>query len=341
MRHQEQEVHVAETHYSLRDVARIFGLKESRLRYWAQTGFINPSAQHRGRRLYAFSDLIEIKAAKELLDQGIPLQRVRRNLKALRGALPGEMSLLARLRVRSDGESLVVVDGATEVDPVSGQAFLDFDIGVLGDEIAEVLNLGVPRADQIAPAASRSGTDVPEASAHATPAADRMPKSFDLELAPADRSAYGWFIKGLGLDADPEREEQALWAYRQAVELDPGLAAAHTNMGNIHHRRAERSHALRCYETACALDPDQPEARYNLANIYEEEGDLDLAIAEYRRAIRLAPEFADAHFNLALTLEQVGGRQQATKHWRRYLELTETDETSQAAREVAERHLKA
>lgn len=317
-----------DTQYSFRDVARIFGLKESRLRYWAQTGFINPTGRHGGRSVYSFADLVEIKAAKELLDNGIPLQRVRRNLKALRGSLPGKANLLGSLRVRSDGDNLVVVEEESAVDPISGQLFLDFEIQDLDREIAQVLELPGPLAD------TTQGAD-PDA-----PGAKRTSSSVG-DDSPTERSAYAWFLRGLSQDAEASREDEALVAYQRAVALDPGLSAAHTNIGNIYYRREDRQAALSCYETACALDPEQPEARYNLANIYEEEGELDMAIAEYRRALRLAPDFGDAHFNLALALEQVGGRLQARHHWRQFLELSSPDdEQARVPREIAQQHLK-
>jgi len=320
------------TVFSVRDVARFFGLKESRLRYWAQTGFINPSAKTEGRRVYTFGDLIEVKAAKELLDNGIPLQRVRRNLQALRRALPGQENLLGRLRVRSDGETLVVVEGQAQLDPVSGQALLDFDIADLDKQLADILQLPRPHVGL------DSCGDAPEL---ATKTGDGgMQRRVAVVAEVGERSAYGWLRRGLQLDAEPDAEEEAMAAYSEAIRLDPGLAAAHTNLGNLYFRRGQRSDALRCYETACALDPDQPEARYNLANIYEEEGEIDLAIAEYRRALKLQPDFADAHFNLALTLEQVGGRLQAMTHWQRYLDLTAMDAKNVSTwRDVARRHL--
>ena len=42
-------VELMDTCYALRDVANIFSLKESRLRYWAQTGFINPGGKLDGK----------------------------------------------------------------------------------------------------------------------------------------------------------------------------------------------------------------------------------------------------------------------------------------------------
>ena len=56
-----------ETLYSARDVAHIFALKESRVLYWARTGFVGPSVKRAGRLWFTFQDLISVKAAKELL----------------------------------------------------------------------------------------------------------------------------------------------------------------------------------------------------------------------------------------------------------------------------------
>ncbi len=321
------------TIYSLRDVARLFGLKENRLRYWAQTGFVNPSGKSGGRRAYTFADLVEVKAAKELLDAGIPLQRVRRNLQAMRKEMPELQSPLKALRVRGDGEQLMVIEDGTAVEPVSGQMLLDFEIEDLDREVAQVLAL-TPRAKPRARPRDDELLPVETADAEIDPARD---DATDLGVAP--QSAYEWFLHGCKLDHANDNVEEAIAAYEQAIDLDAGLAAAHTNLGNLHYERGDRSAALRCYETAVALDPDQPEALYNLANIYEEEGDLDMAIAEYKRALKVQPSFADAHFNLALTLEEVGGRQQAMQHWERFLDLTPKSPQSLSWRDLAQRHL--
>ncbi len=74
--------------YSIRDVARIFALQESRLRYWMQTGFVGPTVRKGGRFYYRFADLVSVKAAKDLLAIEMPLQKVRKNLDALRKVLP-------------------------------------------------------------------------------------------------------------------------------------------------------------------------------------------------------------------------------------------------------------
>lgn len=343
--------------FSLRDTARIFGLKEARLRYWAQTGFINPRRRADGKPVYTFADLVEIKAAKELLERNIPLQRVRRHLQALRQALPGQASLLARLRVLSDGDRLVVVEGQALADPLSGQLLLDFAIGELTHHVAQVLRLplaaAAPRGRGEAGPTAGGGRAAftPPPGAAGAPAGARPPLGYAATApgaggatdatAGAPLSAYDWFLRGLACESEAEDELEAAAAYERAIGLDPGLAAAQTNLGTLHYRRGDRAGALRCYTAALALDPDQPESHYNLANLYEEDGEIELALAEYRCALKLNADFADAHFNLALTLERVGSRLQAAEHWRRYLGLTETAAAEHATwRAVAQEHLR-
>jgi DNA-binding transcriptional MerR regulator len=307
------------TLYTVRDVARIFGLQESRIRYWAQTGFINPSGNEGGKRLYTFLDLIGIRAAKELLDRGIPLQRVRKNLQALREAVPHLPQPLSQLRVRSDGEQLVVADGQGAFDPLSGQLLLDFEIEELRSRVAEVLEI---TSEASPPAGPPPGSGRILSSEGGT--TDAGLAGGPNQQEPADglpTTAYGWFLRGCGQDGTAASEEEALMAFQKAVELDPSLASAHTNLGNLYYRRAERARARQHYETACTLEPTQAEAHYNLANLYEEEGEMELAIAEHRRALAARPDFPDAHFNLALVLERVGSRVQAVKHWKHYLEI--------------------
>lgn len=289
--------------FSVKDVARIFGLNESKIRYWAQTGFINPSVQRGTRRYYTFSDLIAVKTAKELLDTGLSLQKVRKNLDALRQVLPQIDRPLSRLRVRSDGERIVVVADDVAFEADTHQTVMDFRTGHLRDEVTRMLNLGRPAVDRT------------------------QPESTDTSSTPPKETAYQWFMEGLMADEQDETQEQAAEAYRRALKLDPSMGAAHTNLGNLYYRTGRLADARAHYERALALDPDQPEARFNLANLHEEDGKIELAIAEYRRVVATCPDFPDAHYNLALALERVGSRVQSSRHFECYIELDSDKES--------------
>jgi tetratricopeptide (TPR) repeat protein len=281
--------------YSAKEVAQIVGLQESRVRYWAQTGFVGPSAKANGRAAYTFQDLVGLKAAKELLDRGITLKCVRKNLEALRQQMPEISRPLAQLRIVSDGDRLVVLDEQTRFEPTTGQLVMDFALGALETQVAELKR---------------------------TPAA--------LE----DDSAYAWFVEGQRLEQAGAPDEEAMAAYTRALEGDPGLAGAHTNLGNLFYRRGDAATARRHYHAALTLDGEQPEARYNLANLLAELGEEEQAIAEWYRVISSCPEFADAHYNLALALEREGSHERARSHLERYLSLDGTGEWADRARQL-------
>jgi tetratricopeptide (TPR) repeat protein len=288
--------------YSVKDVARLFDLQEARVRYWAQTGIVGPSLRRSGRAFYTFQDLIGIKVAKDLLDQGLSLQAVRKSLESLRAALPHVERPLTELRIVAEGDRVLVATQDAPYEAATGQVVMQFAVAALSERVAQVLPLpSAPPAD--APPAARVIV--------ARPPAPREPE-------PA--SAYAAFLAGVAA-ADADELERAEKLYRRAVELDEHLAAAWTNLASLLERRGARGEARSACEKALALDPEQPEARYNLANLLADVGELDEAIKEYRRVTASCPDFADAHFNLALIMQRTGQRAGARAHLARYLEL--------------------
>ncbi len=307
--------------YSVRDVAKILAVQESRLRYWQQTGFVGPTVRKGGRFYYTFCDLVAVKAAKDLLIANMPLNRVRRNVEALKKALPGDLHLMSRLRVCSDGETLVALADDVAFEPIGGQVVMAFNVPSFGAHIAEVLALPrvEPGAVPVDRAAPPFGGAAGGGRAHAV---DGAPMSIDDPPTEANggMTAYKYFIEACAA-MDRNDSETAEHLFRQAIDLEPHMAAALTNLGNLVFRAGELDEARKLYERALDHDPNQAEARYNLANLLEDAGDTDLAIAELRRVCAQAPEFADAHYNLGLMLAQVGGAAQAKQHLERYLEL--------------------
>jgi tetratricopeptide (TPR) repeat protein len=284
-----------ETTYTFAGAAKILDIAESKLRYWAQVGFVGPSARKGGKQLFTFQDLVSIKAAKELTDRGFKAAEIRKALDEVRASLPDVDRPLDRVRVAFDGARLVVVDEGSAFE-IGGQKVFDFGLAEL---------------------AGRSSPPAPAVVA---------PADADADGSSAERTAYDWFAEGTHVEArgpSPDGDARAEACYRKAVALDPGLAAAHTNLGSLAHRRGETDKARQAFEAALALDPDQPEARFNLANLSLEAGDLELAVAELRRVLQVDPGFADAHYNLAVALERLGGRTQARAHLERYLALEE------------------
>jgi DNA-binding transcriptional MerR regulator len=99
-------------------VCKIVGITYRQLDYWARTDLVRPSvcdANGSGtQRLYSWSDLIELKVVKKLLDAGVSLQRARKAIEYLRDNI-GENVAAANL----------ILDGSRSVLAHTGDQIVD------------------------------------------------------------------------------------------------------------------------------------------------------------------------------------------------------------------------
>jgi tetratricopeptide (TPR) repeat protein len=254
------------------------------VREWLSAGFLSPRSGGDGEPRFSFQDLVLLRAAKGLVEAGVPARRVREALAGLRQTLPLGRPL-AGLRISAEGARIVVRDGAEAWDAVSGQSVLDFQVADL--------------ARDARPLAARAGAAALESS--------------------EERSADEWFELGLELEAAAPTEARD--AYRRALGCDPRHAAAHLNLGRLLHEEGAVADAERHYRTAAALRPDDCIAAYNLGVALEDLGRPSDAVLAYERALAADPACADAHFNLAGILEKRGEKALALRHLMTYREL--------------------
>jgi tetratricopeptide (TPR) repeat protein len=269
--------------FSKAEVARLLRLAPSRLRSLEKAGVIAPSGRKDGRPAYTFGDVIALRAAAGLLGKKVRPRDVAQAVENLRRSLPRVTRPLSELRIDSDGKSVVVRAPGGDFEPLTGQLVLSFEVRELRDAVVHTLR----------------PTITPERS----------------------RTAYDAYVRASELDEHPDTFDEAEELYRQALALDPYLAIAHTNLGNLCFRRGDDQAAETHYGKALAIEPHQPEAHYNLGYLLLERGQADRAAERFRTALERDPLFADAHFNLAMSLEQAGRPSEASASWRRYLEL--------------------
>ena len=150
-------------------------------------------------------------------------------------------------------------------------------------------------------------------------------------------SAEQYFLMGSLLDdGTPERIDEAVKAYRRALDEEPDLVAALINLANIRYSRDELAEAQALYERAIALDPTYFEAHFNLGNIHHDHNRYGEAESSYREALALNNGYADAHFYLAVTLEKMGRSVDARTHWRAYERLAPKGEWVELAKEFSD-----
>jgi DNA-binding transcriptional MerR regulator len=113
--------------YSGTQTATVVGITYRQLDYWARTDLIRPSLSDASgsgsRRRYSYSDLLELKAIKKLLDSGIKLEQVRKVFEYLRQHVTSD---IASAHIVIDGSSVNVYDGDQLIDVLrNGQGVLN------------------------------------------------------------------------------------------------------------------------------------------------------------------------------------------------------------------------
>ena len=118
-----------------------------------------------------------------------------------------------------------------------------------------------------------------------------------------------------------KRLQEAREQFTVALQLDPDLADANTNLGVVSHAQGRLDEAIANYSEALRVRPDNPRAHYNRGRAYLSQRHVEQAIAEYRLALQLAPDDADVLSSLGSALASSGLEDEALVRYRRALAL--------------------
>jgi DNA-binding transcriptional MerR regulator len=125
---------VADQGFSGAKAAEIVGISYRQLDYWARTDLVRPTvtdaAGSGSRRRYGYTDLLELKVIKSLLDAGIRLENVREIFSYLRDILGQEITSAnlviqgsTSVVIQSDGELIDLIhngQGVLNILPLGG-----------------------------------------------------------------------------------------------------------------------------------------------------------------------------------------------------------------------------
>lgn len=274
--------------YSTKDVAALLGLSTAQVRSYVRAGFLAPRQGPRGEYFFSFQDLILLRTAKELIAARVPRRRIRLALQNLREQLPENRSLTG-VRISAQGHHVVVRDGGEVWNPESGQAIFDFELAELARDASTLPLRALPvERPQEVPGPERAGD---------------------------------WHDRGMELEDEGEPEE-AMSAYRRALEIEPGFADAHLDLGRLLHERGEVAQAERHYRQALAARPEDATAAFNVGVALQDQERLSEAAEAYQAALAIDPDLADAHYNLSGIYETLGKPEDAFRHLRTYRRLT-------------------
>jgi superkiller protein 3 len=119
-----------------------------------------------------------------------------------------------------------------------------------------------------------------------------------------------------------DRTDDAVSAYKSALQRNSDLSPAYNNLAMIEVRRnGDLEQALRWARRAVELEPHVPQFNDTLGTVYEARGDTAAALEALKKAAALPPPQADILFHLGQVLESTGENIAAADAYRRALEL--------------------
>ena len=252
---------------------------------------------------YSFFDLLQIKKVRDLCARKVRPAVIRQSLEAMQKQVAGMENPLLEAGAFTTGRHRVGFRHQGKlVEPIAGQFMFDFS------------------------------------------AQERLVSSEQISIVkpePASADVAELFARGIALEDDPNNHAAAIQTYERVLELDPGHAAAHINVGTLYYNRQDYALAERHYRQAIEVDPRYALAYFDLGNVLDETGRVTEAIQTYNTALQLAPTYADAHYNLALAYEKMKEPRKALKHWRAYVKLDTTGPWAIHARNQIQRILQA
>ena len=142
----------AATGFRAPQVCGVVGITYRQLDYWARTGLITPSIQRASgsgtQRLYSFSDIVQLKVVKRLLE------KIRKAMDILRAELASQ-NPLDDVTLLSDGSTIYAAHSPSEVVDVfrGGQGVFGIAVGPVQEELAGEIHRIAP-ATETSPAGS-------------------------------------------------------------------------------------------------------------------------------------------------------------------------------------------
>ena len=118
-----------------------------------------------------------------------------------------------------------------------------------------------------------------------------------------------------------EKLEEAIAAYRRAIELNPDLSWSHHNLGEALAKLGQLDEAIAAYHRAIELNPDFSWSYHHLGDALDRQQQWEEAVVAFRRAIELNPQHFGSYCGLGQGLLNLGQLDEAAVAYRRASEL--------------------
>ena len=134
------------------------------------------------------------------------------------------------------------------------------------------------------------------------------------------REAYpyqglGYVLSNLG------RNEEAIEAYRQAISIDPKFTNPYNGLGNALSDLGRNEEALDAYKQAININPKEAYSYDGLGNALGALGRKEEAIKAYKQAISIDPKYTNPYNGLGNVLSDLGRKEEAIKTYKQAISI--------------------
>jgi tetratricopeptide (TPR) repeat protein len=147
-----------------------------------------------------------------------------------------------------------------------------------------------------------------KAPASIDPAVDRLQQSVAYQKIGSIRAQLAEF-------------DQALSAYRKALDLTPDSAESRVGLGDVYLQQGKLKDALAEYERVALANPESAAAYFRIADAHLRIGDFPEALAAAARTLTIDPAHRRAHYVQATALVRMGRTADAEKELELYRKL--------------------
>jgi serine/threonine protein kinase/Tfp pilus assembly protein PilF len=203
------------------------------------------------------------------------------------------------LRKHYDEEARIPLERAVELDPDFATAYLELATAYARAGDYNARDMAIKKAKALSHRATEKERLIIEAN-YVNWIERDSEKVLRILLERAERfpkEKYAFY--GLGQYYwRKEANEEAMEAFKKALELDPNLGEAHNFLGYIYVDRGEFAKAAEHFQKQISINPDEPNPLDSLAEVHFLMGKLDEAIANYKDAVAIKSDFDSPNFAL-------------------------------------------
>jgi DNA-binding transcriptional MerR regulator len=213
--------------FDQREIARLLGISESRVRRWERQGLVPRLKKTGGALWFDFQGLVAFRTVRQLRGQGLSLAKIGKCVAKLRRLMPQLKQPLSEVRISLHRQQIVLGRDRLQITP-EGQRLIDFG----GPE-----NLAIPLARQ------------------------DWERLFSQALGLDPDHVEGNYNLANLLEGRGELASAAAF-YRKALRRDPEFADGHFNLAMVLERMGDLSGARSHWRRFLSLNPASQWAGY-------------------------------------------------------------------------------